>query len=144
MPALSTMLHPEPKIRHALHVLALVLFAGILVAGSVPGARAEVGNFASGIVLHSLSYAFLTLLWFVGASGSPALRAAKAVLAIALMGATDELVQSFLPYRSGDVRDWLVDASAAVVASGVLALLATLSPQAAPSSSTPSGPAHPR
>jgi len=144
MPALSTMLHPEPKIRHALHVLALVLFAGILVAGSVPGARAEVGNFASGIVLHSLSYAFLALLWFVGASGSPALRAAKAVLAIALMGATDEMVQSFLPYRSGDVRDWLVDASAAVVASGVLAVLATLSPQAAPSSSTPSGPAHPR
>jgi len=123
----------------------LLLFAGILVAGSIPGARAEVGNFASGIVLHSLSYAFLTVLWFAGSSGSPTQRAAKAVLTIALMGATDELVQSFLPYRSGDVRDWLVDASGAVVASGLLALLATLSPaRPAAAAAAPAGPAHKR
>ena len=51
-----------------------------------------------------------------------AARAAKAVLAIALMGAFDELVQSFLPYRSGDMRDWLIDITAAFLASGVLAV----------------------
>jgi VanZ family protein len=141
MPALSTMLQPAPHIRRALHALALLLFAGILIAGSVPGARAEVGNYASGIVLHSLAYAFLTLLWFLGATGSPAQRALKAVVTIMLMGAADELVQSFLPYRSGDVRDWLVDATAAVIASSLLAVLAMLVP-AAPAQ--PSGPARPR
>jgi VanZ family protein len=50
-------------------------------------------------------------------------RAAKAVLAIALMGAGDELVQSFLPYRHGDVRDWIVDVTAALLTSTVLAVL---------------------
>lgn len=138
MPALSTMLQPEAKVRRALHLLALLLFAGIVVAGSVPGARAEVGTFASGIVLHSLAYAFLTVLWFLGATGTPVQRALKAVLTIALMGAFDELVQSFLPYRSGDVRDWLIDFSAAIVASSLLAVLATLVPQ------TAAHPARPR
>jgi len=144
MPALSSLLQPAPHIRRALHALALLLFAGILIAGSVPGARAEVGNYASGIVLHSLAYAFLTLLWFLGANGSPLERALKAVATIMLMGAADELVQSFLPYRSGDVRDWLVDATAAVVASSLLAVLATLAPPARSAAAQSSGPARPR
>jgi VanZ family protein len=135
MPALSTMLQFDPKLRRALHALALLLFAGILVAGSVPGARAEVGNYASGIVLHSLAYAFLTILWFLGATGTPLQRALKAVATIMLMGAADELVQSFLPYRSGDVRDWLVDATAAIVTSSLLAVLASLAQSSRPARS---------
>jgi len=131
MPALSTLFQLDPKVRQALHALALLLFAGIVVAGSIPGARAEVGHYASGVVLHGLAYAFLTTLWFLGASGSPVQRALKAVLTIALMGAFDELVQSFLPYRSGDVRDWLIDFTAALVASSLLAVVASLAPQAA-------------
>jgi len=54
------------------------------------------------------------------------------MLAIALMGAVDEWVQSFFPYRSGDVRDWLVDVTAATLASTVLAVLASLAPRPAP------------
>ncbi|MFN3791986.1 VanZ family protein [Massilia sp.] len=123
MPAFLSYLLLDPRLRSARIKTALVLFAGIVVAGSIPGARAEVGEFAPGVVLHGLTYAFLSLLWFFGSTGSPPARAAKAVVAIALMGAGDELVQSFLPYRSGDVRDWVVDVSAAVLTSTLLAVI---------------------
>jgi len=106
-----------------MHTAALLIFTCIVIAGSVPGARAEVGEFASGIVLHSLAYAGLATLWFLGSTGSTLQRALKAVLAIALMGAFDESVQHFLPYRSGTVRDWLVDVSAATVAATALGVL---------------------
>lgn len=121
MPALLSLLS-DPKYRIALRSVALALFAGVLVAGSIPGARAEVGVYASGLVLHGLTYALLASLWFLGSTGKPAVRALKAVLAVALMGACDEFVQSFLPYRSGDIRDWLIDVSAASIASTVLVL----------------------
>ncbi|WP_137175057.1 VanZ family protein [Massilia sp. HP4] len=138
MPALSFLLQPTINVRRALHALALLGLVAILVAGSIPGARAGVGAYASGVVLHGMTYAFLAALWFLGATGTPLQRALKAMLAIALMGAVDEWVQSFFPYRSGDVRDWLVDVMAATFASTVLAVLATLAP--APQPATPARP----
>ncbi len=110
----------DPKLRHARRFGAIALYLAIIVAGSIPGARAEIGNYASGLVLHALAYAALAFLWFTGSAGSPATRAGKALLAVAAMGAGDELVQSFLPYRVGDVRDWLVDCSAALVTCALL------------------------
>lgn len=123
MPDFLTRLLLDPRLRSARIKTALLLYAGVLAAGSVPGARAEVGEYAPGVVLHGLTYAFLAMLWFLGSAGSGPLRAAKAVLAIALMGAGDELLQSFLPYRHGDLRDWMVDVGAAILASTVLAVL---------------------
>lgn len=123
MPAFLSFLLLDPRLRSARIKTALVLFVGVILAGSIPGARAEVSEFAPGVVLHGLTYAFLSLLWFLGSTGSGPVRAAKAVLAIALMGAGDELVQSFLPYRSGDVRDWMVDVSAALLTSTLLAVI---------------------
>jgi hypothetical protein len=121
MPALPSLL-TDPKYRVALRSVALALFAGVLVTGSIPGARAGLGEYASGLVLHGVTYAFLASLWFFASAGNVAARALKAVLAVALMGACDEIVQSFLSYRSGDIRDWLVDVSAASIVSIVLAL----------------------
>lgn len=129
MPVLSTLLQPDQKIRNAVRAIALAAFAVVVAAGSIPGARAEVGEYATGVVLHSLTYAFLTALWFLASAGSPLQRALKAMLAVALMGAIDEGIQSFLPYRSGDVRDWMVDVTAATFAATVLAVLATLAPK---------------
>lgn len=123
MPAFLSLLLLDPRLRRARLATALVLYAGVIVAGSVPGARHEVGQFAPGIVLHALTYAFLSMLWFLGSTGSGALRAAKAVLAVALMGAGDELVQSFLPYRDGDMADWMIDVSAALLTGALLAAL---------------------
>lgn len=132
MPVLSSLLQLPVHLRRTLHAFALLGLAAILVAGSIPGARAEVGAYASGLVLHGLTYAFLAALWFLGATGTPLQRALKAMLAIALMGAVDEWVQGFFPYRTGDVRDWLVDVSAATLSSTVLAVLATLAPAPRP------------
>lgn len=123
MPAILSLLLLDPRLRSARLGLALVVYAAVLIAGSIPGARAEIGEYAPGLVLHGLTYAFLTLLWFLGSAGSGPVRALKAVLAIALMGAGDELVQSFLPYRSGDVRDWMIDVTAALLTSTVLAVV---------------------
>ena len=123
MPAILSLLFLDPRLRSARLGLALVLYAGVVIAGSIPGARAEIGEYAPGMVLHGLTYAALTMLWFLGSVGSGPARAVKAVLAIALMGAGDELVQSFLPYRSGDVRDWMIDVTAALLTSTVLGMV---------------------
>lgn len=102
---------------------AIVLYLMILVLGSIPGARSDIGEVASGVVLHSCAYAGLTFLLFTGGTGGPAPRAGKAVLTIAAMGALDECVQSFFPYRHAAVSDWAVDCTAAVVTASLMWLL---------------------
>lgn len=120
MPALLSLLFLDPKFQRLRYSAAFVAYAAIVVMGAVPGARAEVGNYASGIVLHSLAYGAITLLLYTGSGGNPASRALKSVLTVAAMGAVDELIQSFLPYRRGAVGDWLVDCNAAVMVAGLL------------------------
>lgn len=99
---------------------AVLLFVLIVAIGSIPGARAEIGNVASGIILHSVAYSCVTFLLYTGCSGTRFARAAKAVLAVMVMGAIDETVQSFLPYRHGAASDWMVDCSAALVTAALL------------------------
>ncbi len=120
MPALFSLLFLDPTYQRLRYAAAWIAYAAIVAMGAVPGARAEIGNYASGIVLHSLAYGAITLLLFTGSSGSAPARALKSVLTVAAMGAVDELVQSFLPYRRGAVSDWLVDCNAAVLVSALL------------------------
>jgi VanZ family protein len=120
MPAFLSLLVLDPRLRKVRCACAILLYASIVIAGSIPGARAEIGHYASGVMLHSLAYAALAFLWFTGTSGPAPARALKAVLAVAAMGAGDELVQSFFPYRGADVRDWMVDCAAALVTAGLL------------------------
>jgi hypothetical protein len=124
---MNAMLHQlllHPHFRTACIGCAALMYLLIIVAGNVPGARADIGHYASGVVLHGTAYAVMACLCFLGSSGSLAARALKAVLAVALMGAGDEFIQSFFPYRGADVRDWAVDCIAAILA--VLALCAVL------------------
>jgi VanZ family protein len=120
MPALFSLLVLDPKLRKLRYGCALLIYAAILVMGSIPGARAEIGQYATGLVLHSLAYAVLTFLVFTGSTGSARRRALKSVLTVALMGAGDELLQSFFPYRGAAVSDWLVDCNAAILTSALL------------------------
>lgn len=129
MYAFFSLLVLDSRLRKLRYASALLMYAAILVMGSIPGARAEIGHYATGAVLHSLAYAVLTFLIFTGSKGSAGNRAVKAVLTIALMGAGDELLQTLFPYRGAAVADWLVDCSAAVVTS---ALLWALLPRSAP------------
>jgi VanZ family protein len=115
-----TLLVLDEGLRSHRYRAALAMFTLILIAGSIPGARAEIGHLASGIILHSLAYATLTFLLFTGSRGSRALRATRAVLTVAAMGAADELLQSMLPYRVGAVGDWVVDISASLLCAGLL------------------------
>ena len=113
----------QPRFRKLCLAAACLMYATIVVWGSIPGARADIGRYLPGYVLHAGAYAILAVLWFLGSSGSPAARARKAVLAVAVMGAGDEFVQSFFPYRGADVRDWAVDCASAIVTSTFLAAL---------------------
>ncbi|MDQ2819997.1 MAG: VanZ family protein [Pseudomonadota bacterium] len=110
----------DPKLNRFRLGTAIVVYLAILIIGSIPGARHDIGNYASGAVLHSIAYAGLATLWFTGSRGDGAQRALKAVFTAALMGAVDECVQSFFPYRGAAVSDWLVDCVAAIVAATIL------------------------
>jgi VanZ family protein len=120
MSAMISYLVLDTRLRALRFYAALVMYLAIIVLGSIPGARADIGHYAPGIALHSVAYAIITFLLFTGTHGTPRQRALKAVLGVAAMGAFDEFVQSFLPYRSADVRDWMVDCSAAVLTGSAL------------------------
>ena len=120
MSAFFSVLAFDPKLGKLRYGAALLIYALILTLGSVPGARAEIGQYATGLMLHSLAYAVLTLLVFTGSSGNASQRALKSVLTVALMGACDELLQTFFSYRGASLSDWLVDFFSGVVVSAVL------------------------
>ena len=102
---------------------AWLAFAVIVIGGAIPGARAEMGNVAPGVVLHATAYATITYLLLTGSRGSLPVRAIKAVLTVAAMGALDEGVQTLLPYRRGALMDWMVDVTAALTCAAVCCIL---------------------
>lgn len=99
---------------------AYIIYLLILVLGSIPGARQEIGEYAPGGVLHSLAYAGLTILLFIGRGKTLGERAIGAVLIVTAMGAGDEFVQSFLPYRGAALFDWGVDVTASLTAAAAM------------------------
>lgn len=123
MPPFLSLLVLDERLRSWRFAAALLLFSLIIAIGSIPGARADIANLASGIILHSAAYSCVTFLLYTGSAGSATRRAVKAVLLVMAMGAIDEIVQSFLPYRSGAVGDWLIDASSALLTAGLLRAL---------------------
>jgi len=109
-----------PRHRAGRMRLAFIIYLAVLVFGSVPGAREEVGHLASGIVLHFSAYSCVAALLFSGMATRPAARAFRTCIIIAAMGALDEFVQSFFPYRTADILDWYVDVAAGMFTAGVL------------------------
>jgi len=92
----------------------LALYLAVIILGSIPGARNEVGEVASGLVLHFVTYSCIAFLLACGAAGDATAKAVKAFCIVAAMGALDECIQSLLPYRHGTVTDWMIDVSAAL------------------------------
>ncbi|MGE5648906.1 VanZ family protein [Noviherbaspirillum sp. UKPF54] len=99
---------------------AFLFYAAVIVFGSIPGARAEIGEFASGLTLHLAAYSFIALLLFCGAQGCAWRKACKAFLIIAAMGAVDECVQSLFSYRGASVLDWFIDINAGLFTTAFL------------------------
>lgn len=110
----------RPAVQRRCSQAATVLFLSILVLGSLPGAREDIGRLASGAVLHSLAYAVLGALIFIGGKGQAWRRAVGAVLKVAVMGAMDECVQGLFPYRTAAIGDWMVDVFAGTMVSVIL------------------------
>jgi hypothetical protein len=111
---LSALLFQE-KFRKPRYWSAIGLSLLVVILGSIRGARADIGRYASGPMLHFLAYAILTLLIFSGSAGTPLARASKAALTVMILGAIDETVQNFFSFRDASVIDWGVDCSAAAV-----------------------------
>jgi len=110
----------DPRFQTRCAWTAYILYLLILVLGSIPGARQEIGEYAPGGVLHSLAYAGLTILLFIGRGKTLGERAIGAVLIVTAMGAGDEFVQSFLPYRGAALFDWGIDVAASLTAAAVM------------------------
>lgn len=91
----------------------ILLYLAILVFGSIPGARVDIGHMASGVVLHTAAYSTIAFLLFSGCRSIDRRNATRVFLAVAAMGAVDEMIQTVLVYRTGEITDWLVDVSAA-------------------------------
>lgn len=104
------------RFRRLRFIAAFVLYGLIVLFGLIPGVRAEIGQFASGLVLHSIAYSTIAFLLFSGLDGSRARNGLISLLNVAVMGAMDEFIQSFVPYRLGRIEDWIVDISAASLA----------------------------
>ena len=110
----------DSRFQKSCYASAVTLFLAIVVIGSIPGARHDMGQYASGLVLHAGAYAVLGALVFLGSRGSASRRALSAMMTIAAMGALDEYVQSFWSYRTAALTDWLVDVASGGVISTVL------------------------
>lgn len=110
----------DDRLRTARFGTGIVVFVAIVLVGAIPGARANIGDYATGIVLHSLGYGTISMLLFTGMNGSLRYRFVRTLLSVAVMGAIDELIQSFLPYRRGALSDWIVDCTASLAVCSML------------------------
>lgn len=90
--------------------LAGVFFAVLITVGNLPGLAAEMSDAFGDKRLHLLAYAFLTGLIYLSVNRRPAL---VAMLTVTALGALDESIQSFFPYRQAELLDLLADILAA-------------------------------
>lgn len=119
MRSLVTRFIPDEHYERTMFSCGWLIYLSVIVFGSIPGARAEFNDVASGVVLHLIVYSFIAFLLACGARGSAVRKAAVSFALVAGMGAFDEAVQSLLPYRHGAVADWGIDVIAAFLAASL-------------------------
>lgn len=102
----------------ALTWMALIFYASSQPALPIDGQPHSAAYHQLG---HVVAYAVLAILVRYAVAGLPA--SGWLALAITVVyGISDEVHQTFVPNRSGTVRDLLIDSTAASVALGMLAL----------------------
>nr|WP_254595361.1 VanZ family protein [Achromobacter mucicolens] len=89
---------------------AALFFIVLVTVGNLPGLAADMSDAFGDKRLHLAAYACLTALIYLSVNRRPAL---VAMLAVTALGALDESIQSFFPYRQADLLDLLADISAA-------------------------------
>lgn len=113
----------DPKYQSYRLRTAFIFYLLIIALGSIPHARAAIGQLASGVILHALAYSMITVLLFSGIKGNLFKKSVQTFLTVALMGALDECVQSLFTYRTASIGDWLVDCSASIITTFLLWML---------------------
>lgn len=109
----------------ALRWAAVLAWAAVIFGmSSLPGSSVP-GDFS--VPAHFTEYAILgALLCFALLPGRPARTAfVAAVLLASLYGASDEWHQSFVPMRTPDVADWILDTLGALAGAALIAALAS-------------------
>lgn len=120
---------PLPRWRQWLPPLALLLYGLILTLGNMRGMDEQLLPDASDKLIHGLAYGGLAALLFVGLRAPASQRALQIVALIAVLGAIDEFIQSFMPHRDADILDWTADVLGAAAVCAVLALIRVCLPQ---------------
>lgn len=103
------------------------VFIVLIALGSLPGTADALSQRFGDKLLHTLAYSVMAALYFFSYSGSKLARSIATITSIALLGALDETVQIFLPYRNSSLADWCFDIAAALI---VVTLLVSLSGRA--------------
>jgi len=111
------------------HLPALVWMILIFALSSIPGSTLALIEFPyAHLIAHTLLYAVLYYLFYRALSHQRfsrilvRYRTGTAFLFVAIWGASDEYHQSFTPGRSPEVKDFLIDISAALIVLIVIAL----------------------
>lgn len=94
-------------------MLAAFFFLSILVVGAIPGEAEMLAAKIPDKALHFFAYSFLSILIYASVSGGLLIKGLLTLAVIALLGGVDEALQSLMPYRSADLRDWQFDMFAA-------------------------------
>jgi VanZ family protein len=117
---------PHRAVAFVTHVLPGVLYASAIFYGGLIHLRSmpEVGYIATDKLLHALAFGGLALLLARGVRFFDTAAGLKRKLALgclgsSLLGLLLELCQTFTPYRSADVMDWLADTVGALLVSGL-------------------------
>ena len=79
---------------------AALFFIVLVTVGNLPGLAADMSDAFGDKRLHLAAYACLTALIYLSVNRRPAL---VAMLAVTALGALDESIQSFFPYRQADL-----------------------------------------
>jgi VanZ family protein len=95
-------------------------FILLVALGSIPGAANALSQQYGDKLLHTLAYGFMAALYFQGYRGKRMARSIATVMTIALLGAVDESIQSFLPYRNASMADWCFDIGSALLVVSLL------------------------
>jgi len=103
---------------------AALLFALLVFFGNLPGTALILSSVLPDKLLHCLAYGLLSaLLYYAMPALGTGMRALATWFSIGMLGALDEAVQSFMPYRNADLSDWLCNMSASL---SCITLLASL------------------
>lgn len=107
--------------KHSL-IMAVLFFVVMVLVGTIPGYAKALSDATDDKLLHFCAYGVMSWLIFNGVRGVMLSRALRTLLLLAALGALDETIQSFIPYRTASVLDWYADMLAGLICVTVLVL----------------------